>query len=166
MTSNLCSHGVDPLQPSELTETMSRENLLTSYTFGSFADQEDGSDGDPTEDKPRVGEFLKNKSFTVKLGDHHSSEGKKNCKSGVPQVSMLGPLLFQIFIYDLENQLTCNHVFCANDVKLITRRIRQHELRPSIKHTPSCIHKLKFGVYHEARQSSQFFSPDRCRCFW
>ncbi len=28
------------------------------------------------------------------------------------------------------------------------------------------IHKLKFGVYHEARQSSQLFSPDRFRCFW
>ncbi len=30
----------------------------------------------------------------------------------------------------------------------------------------SSIHKLKFGVYHEARQSSQLFSPDRFRCFW
>ncbi len=27
-------------------------------------------------------------------------------------------------------------------------------------------HKLKFGVYHEARQSSQLFSPDRFRCIW
>ncbi len=28
------------------------------------------------------------------------------------------------------------------------------------------LHKLKFDVYHEARQSSQLFSPDRFRCFW
>ncbi len=28
------------------------------------------------------------------------------------------------------------------------------------------IHELKFDVYHEARQSSQLFSPDRFRCFW
>ncbi len=29
----------------------------------------------------------------------------------------------------------------------------------------SSIHELNFGVYHEARQSSQLFSPDRFRCF-
>ncbi len=28
------------------------------------------------------------------------------------------------------------------------------------------IHKLKFDVYDEARQTSQLFSPDRFRCFW
>ncbi len=30
----------------------------------------------------------------------------------------------------------------------------------------SIIHKLTFDVYHEARQTSQLFSPDRFRCFW
>ncbi len=30
----------------------------------------------------------------------------------------------------------------------------------------SSIHKLKFDVYHEARQSSQLFSPDRFRRLW
>ncbi len=28
------------------------------------------------------------------------------------------------------------------------------------------IHEFNFGVYHEARQSSQLFSPDRFRYFW
>ncbi len=44
-----------------------------------------------------VEEFLNKKTFRVKLGGHLSSEGI--AKSGVPQGSVLGPLLF----------LTCNH---------------------------------------------------------
>ncbi len=68
--------------------------------------------------------FLKNRTFRVKLGGHLSSEGI--VKSSVPQGSVLGPLLFLIFINDLENELTCNHLFVADDVKLIAPRIQQH----------------------------------------
>ncbi len=54
-------------------------------------------------------------------------------KSGVPQGSVLGPLLFLILINDLENELTCNHLFFADDVKLIAPRSQQHELRSSVE---------------------------------
>ncbi len=46
---------------------------------------------------------------------------------------MPGPLLFLIFINDLENELTCNHLFFADDVKIIAPRSQQHELRSSIE---------------------------------
>ncbi len=78
-----------------------------------------------------VEEFLKNRTFRGKLGGHLSSEGI--VKSGVPQGSLLGPLLFLIFINDLENVLTCNHLFFADDVQLIAPRSQQHELRSSIE---------------------------------
>ncbi len=67
----------------------------------------------------------------MKLGGHLSSEGI--VKSGVPQGSVLGPLLFLIFTNDLENELTCNHFLFADDVKLIAPRSQQHELRSSIE---------------------------------
>ncbi len=57
----------------------------------------------------RVEGLLKNRTFGVKLGGHLSSEGI--VKSVVPQCSELGPFLFLIFMNDLENELTCNHLF-------------------------------------------------------
>ncbi len=46
---------------------------------------------------------------------------------------MLGSLLFLIFINDLADELTCNHLFFPRSVKLIAPRSQQHELRSSIE---------------------------------
>ncbi len=54
---------------------------------------------------------------------------------------MFGPLLFLIFINDLADELTCNHLFFADDVKLIARGSQQHELGSSIRQAFNWSHR-------------------------
>ncbi len=76
-----------------------------------------------------------NRTFRVILGANLSSEGI--VKGGEPQGSVLGPLLFLIFINDLASELTCKKLFFADDVKLIGPRRQQHERRSLVQQTVS-----------------------------
>ncbi len=83
-------------------------------------------------------EFLKNRTFPAKLGPPLE---RRYPKIGVAHGYGLGPLLFLIFINDLEYELTSNHVFFAEDAKVIAPRNQQHELRSSIQQELSCYRK-------------------------
>ena len=60
--------------------------------------------------------YLNNRKQRVTLNGQES--GWKNILSGVPQGSVLGPLLFLLYINDLPDHLQCNPKLFADDVSL------------------------------------------------
>lgn len=62
--------------------------------------------------------FLGNRTFSVKIADAHSS--KRIVSSGVPQGSVLGPVLFIVYTADLAALLKCKSAFYADDLKVFS----------------------------------------------
>ena len=65
-------------------------------------------------------DFLSRRTFYVKVGDRCSS--LVNVTSGVPQGSVLGPVLFLLFINDLASTLQSPSFIFAEDVKIVGSR--------------------------------------------
>ena len=63
-------------------------------------------------------DFLKERNQRVVLNGQHSKWS--NISAGVPQVSILGPLLFLIYINDLPDNLSSNPELFADDTSLFS----------------------------------------------
>ena len=61
--------------------------------------------------------FLTGRKHKVRVDGEFSSWA--NAKSGVPQGSVLGPILFVIFINDIPNAITNSCMLFADDAKLL-----------------------------------------------
>ena len=72
-----------------------------------------------------IAAFLRNRSFTVKVGSSVSSN--RQVLSGVPQGSVLGPILFLIYVSDLLRILNSSHAFYADDGKLYENPLTSHQ---------------------------------------
>ena len=65
--------------------------------------------------------YLSNRKFYISIGQAMSDHGELTC--GVPQGSILGPLLFLIYVNDMEQAVTCELLLYADDSCLLF----QHE---------------------------------------
>ena len=71
--------------------------------------------------------------------------------SGVPQGSVLGPLLFNIFISDLSKGLHCSHCSYADDLKIFSSSVLHTNLQ----------HDINF-VSTWCQKNSLTLNPDKC----
>ena len=76
--------------------------------------------------------------------------------SGVPQGSVLGPILFLIYINDLENEIGSNILKFADDTKMF-RRVESQEDRHQLQ---SDLNKL----VKWAEKWQMLFNKDKCKC--
>ena len=93
-----------------------------------------------------VGDFLADRTMKVKVGSSFSSS--RHVPSGVPQGSVLGPLLFLIFINDLPTRIKSLVELFADDVKILVEPFSQHIAQSDLDYLSEWEHiwKLKFNV--------------------
>ncbi len=73
---------------------------------------------------------LRRRSFQVSVNGSLSQVAE--AVSGAPQGSVLGPILFVIYVNDLSDNLTIDHFLYVDDVKLIDPRKQSDALQSSL----------------------------------
>lgn len=90
-------------------------------------------------------DFLHNRKFTVKLNQVEST-GEKKTRAGVPQNSVLGPILFSIFMSDLRIPTPAKLTLYANDTVIHSTRFKLTQKSSKNEKSATYSWKLVFQV--------------------
>ena len=96
-------------------------------------------------------ELIRNRSFTLSIGDSKRSRLRR-LQNGLPQGSVLAPLLFNIYTYDLPSTISQKYAVCVSVIQCVCRR-------PGID---AYLERLEdFGGHFKPRHDNAFsVSPD------
>lgn len=100
--------------------------------------------------KDIVKDFLTDRYFRVKVGSTFSKNYKVT--SGVPQGSVLGPLLFLVFINDLPDGIKSFVSLFADDVKMVTKTSDLTVAQQDLELLNQWQKNLVIIIQHERRQ--------------
>jgi ribonuclease P/MRP protein subunit RPP40 len=93
-----------------------------------------------------ISAFLRNRKFYVKIGS--ASSAMQDVVSGVPQGSVLGPLMFLVYTSDLTLQLRSRHALFADDCKIYGTADKANEIKSDLAavQTWCDVWKMKLNV--------------------
>ena len=87
--------------------------------------------------------YIKNRSQSVRI--NNTISGKENVNYGVPQGSILGPILFSIYVNDLVEKIdACSMIQYADDTQFLQADTIEN-LGNLISNTENALHKIIFS---------------------
>ena len=105
--------------------------------------------------------FLENRKQKVVIRGHESDE--LDVLSGVPQGSVLGPLLFLIFINDLPKCTACPVCLFADDSKIYSKVPRANKVLPELEGSQEILQKDLDELYKWAEKWKMSFNVNKCK---
>ena len=110
--------------------------------------------------------YLQDRSFTVNIGNEYSNHGNLSC--GVPQGSILGPLIFLLYVNDMARAVDCDLLLYADDSCLIFRdkSIEQIESKLNRNFNALChwfLEKKLSIHFGEDKTKSILFGRKKCK---
>ena len=101
--------------------------------------------------------FLNDRKQRVVLNGQHSKWA--NIEAGVPQGSILGPLLFLIYINDLPDNLISNSKLFSNDTSLFSvindKHLSANKLNRDLNRINNCVFQWKMSLNPDPSKQSQ-----------
>ena len=111
--------------------------------------------------------YLSNRKFKVHINKTFSESGNLLC--GVPQGSILGPLLFLLYINDMPQVIDCELLLYADDTCLISQHKDIHEIEIVLNKNLSTLcdwfvdNKLSIHFGEDKTKSTLFSSKHRLK---